>query len=346
MEVGKINKKSMFNWEININYFKDLSVKDELRSPIFFRNSSDEYNNKWQLKLYPKGATKSDKGFFSLYLTNVSSKEVTATFSLSLLNQNSHNLELYKLVENHLFKENSEENWGFSKFIEESYVMDPNNELVRYNKLTICCIITIENNKKESEVERKEKVDLAKKLNRLKFLDDFEKVMTNEEFSDVKIKVGEKNFHLHKCILVAHSDVFETMFRSDMIEKNQNIVTIEDASHEVLEEFFRFIYTGKVSDNIRGMICELLDVAEKYHVEELKQWCEEIMCKNLAIDNAVKYLYSAILFNAKKLEVDSMEFLTCHLKNFVDTPEFAQLGSKHPEVLIKIMKKQMNMEID
>ena len=44
------------------------------------------------------------------------------------------------------------------------------------------------------------------------------------KFSDIKIKVGLKEFHVHRCILSLSSEVFERMFLSDMIETRSNMI--------------------------------------------------------------------------------------------------------------------------
>ena len=56
------------------------------------------------------------------------------------------------------------------------------------------------------------------------------------KFSDIKIKVGDKEFHVHRCILSLASEVFERMFLSDMIETRSNIIEINDISDDICEE--------------------------------------------------------------------------------------------------------------
>ena len=48
------------------------------------------------------------------------------------------------------------------------------------------------------------------------------------KFSDIKIIIGTKEFHVHRCILSLSSEVFERMFLSDMIETRSNIIEIND----------------------------------------------------------------------------------------------------------------------
>lgn len=176
-----------------------------------------------------------------------------------------------------------------------------------------------------------------------KTFDDLGKLLKNDDLSDVKVTAADgKSFNLHKCILSARSIVFERMFKNDMKEKIQNTVEIEDFNYDVLEEFFQFIYTGKVSDNAENIICELLTASEKYCVEELKALCEKVMASKLDNKNAIDYLKSALMNNSEKVELDVINYLSLHIDDFIKAPEFDTLGFEQPKVLLKIIKKLRN----
>lgn len=319
MDIGVIVQKPPIHWEVNLDYFGGKEIGDALVSPLFKTNSV----NKWRLVLYPKGKNERCKGFLSLYLQNCSLVDVQATFSLSLMNQSNFKVENCGTVNNGFFKtQDSADNWGFLKFTKESFVMDPKNHFIRDNKLTILCNIEMEN----------------KILNKLKLSNDFEQLLTNQEFSDVIITAEGKNFYLHKCILTARSTYFQGMFKHDMKEKIQNAVEIEETKYEVLEELFRFIYSGKISDNAMNMICEILTAAEKYCVDDLKDLCTDMMSNCLSESNALAFLNSAIINNAEKLESSIINYVSSNLDDFVFSEEFNRLGCQYPTVLIKIMQ--------
>lgn len=332
MEAGEIAKVPSFRWEINIDCFDGKNVGDVIRSPTFFSHTGGSINT-WELQLYPKGSSEDKKNYLSLFLRNLSEKEVTATFTLSLLNQNNIEVDNCPAVENHLFK--SKYYWGFERFFSESFIRDKNKNVLKDNKLTVLCTIIV---KEATNKENKEDIHSTKKnATKLKILDDYEKVFSNEEFSDVTITAEGKSFHLHKCILTARSTFFEGMFRNDMKEKIENKIEIKDIRYEVLEEFFRFIYTGKVRETDK-IICELLTAAEKYSIEELKVVCEDIMSNNLKKNNAIEYLDSAIMNRAEKIESAAVKFISLNIENFIEDLEFEELGTKHPKVLLKIIK--------
>lgn len=336
MTVGELGVKiPIFRWDIDVSQFENRNVGYYLKSPEF--STYGRLSNKWNLWLYPKGSKEgSCKGYLSLYLNNICSQERTVSYSFSILNQKNVKVNGSIVVKNHIIKSGS--GHGFEKFIEESYIMDPLNNVLRNNKLTILCNVILIDNDIENETEAQNK----KNSSRLSDLDSFEKLLTNNNFSDVTIVANKKKYHLHKCILSLRSTVFDAMLRNDMREKNQNTVEIEDIRAEVLDELFLFMYTGKCN-KIGEVVCELLMAAEKYCVEALKLLCEETMSSNLNIDNCVYYLKLALLSNTEKLKKNAMWWISSHLECLIENPEFNEFGKQHPEMLIEIMKTPFSL---
>lgn len=338
MSEGKIVEERIprFRWEIDANSLNNKPVGRYLLSPIFFTkfisNDLEKFKNIWQLKLFPKGGNEDYAGFVSLYLFNLSNRDITVTFSVSLLNQNNEIVEVQS-AENQQFEANK--SLGFPTYVKKSFIFDSKNNIINNDKVTVLCEIILTKNsvrKKFNELTR-----------RLEEFDKFEKLMINNEFSDITVKAEGKIYHLHKCILTSCSDVFETMFKIDMKEKDQNLVEIDDIRSEVLDEFFRFIYTGKVN-KLMDTVGELLTAAEKYNVKSLKEFCEEKMCERLNNDNALQYLRLSLLNNSEKLKKSSINWLSLNLEEFLQKPEFNDLGMQQPELLLEVIKNHLCVE--
>lgn len=336
MSVGKIevNNPTYFKWIINTDSFASCTTGVSIKSPRFYNLDYEFKKNEWRLEFYPKGNILSfteANNYVSVFLAHLNENDINhVSFTISILNQD--NDIVVSQMASHNFK-TKEKDWGWSKFLEQSFMNDPKNKILKNNEeLVILCKIINTNNKKENEAE----FENMKNLNRLQDLTDFEELLMDKQFSDVTIRAENKSFYVHKCILALRSPVFKVMFDHDMMEKNQNAVEIEDIKCEVLQEFLQFIYTGKVND-IEKIVDELLITAEKYDVKGLKKLCEETMCRNLSCNNALEYLDLAILNNSEKLKNDSIEFISLYLENIIKTPEFDKL--EDPKLLKEIMKK-------
>ncbi|XP_065209104.1 speckle-type POZ protein-like isoform X1 [Planococcus citri] len=133
-------------------------------------------------------------------------------------------------------------------------------------------------------------------------------------FKDLTISVKEKNYLVHKAILAIRSSVFDAMFRNDMQESSKNRIVINDLEEEIFEEMLHYIYTGKTK-NLDELAFELLPVANKYDLKELRIMCENVLLKKLSADNAVKILILADVHHAEGLKKGTLEFIKV---NFAD----------------------------
>lgn len=104
-------------------------------------------------------------------------------------------------------------------------------------------------------------MDYENKLNKLS--DDFGSLMSDSIHSDFTIIVKTKEFKVHKVVLSVRSPVFNTMFRSDMMEAADNIVKINDVEPCTFEQLLIFIYSGKIPEDLDYYAMDLFVAADK-----------------------------------------------------------------------------------
>ena len=103
-------------------------------------------------------------------------------------------------------------------------------------------------------------------------------------FSDVKVIIGTQTFYAHKNILAALSRYFAAMFESSMKEVEEGEIRITDIFANIMQEIFRFIYTGKINVGIT-MITDLFIVADMYGLDVLLAIYKEAIISNMILDN-------------------------------------------------------------
>jgi len=114
-------------------------------------------------------------------------------------------------------------------------------------------------------------------------------------------------------------------------------VIIDDISDAFLI-MLKFIKTGALPERICRddvKISELLAVAYRYDVKDLKIICERYLVRNINIINAMKYLDIAIKFEAKNLEEHTMAFIKFNLDELMETEEFEELPRPYLRKLMK-----------
>lgn len=103
------------------------------------------------------------------------------------------------------------------------------------------------------------------------------------------------------------------MFNTNMMEKEFNTVEIAEFDDEVVRGMLEYIYTGE-SDIMVERAPDLLQVAEKYDLPQLKEDCEFYMADNLNVENAAEVLVMAHMYNATHLKprvIDYINRLVC-----------------------------------
>ncbi|XP_043287882.1 speckle-type POZ protein-like [Venturia canescens] len=141
-------------------------------------------------------------------------------------------------------------------------------------------------------------------------LRNMETMLNKKTLCDVTFVFGWKKLPAHKAVLAAQSKVFEMMFQSEMKEKETSTVEITDIKAEVFEKFLAYLYIGEVK-NLENMAVEMILVADKYEVYDLKQLCEKHMLVNLCDKNAVEYLIIADKLCCKTLKTRAINLLKC-----------------------------------
>ncbi|XP_065204217.1 speckle-type POZ protein-like [Planococcus citri] len=219
---------------------------------------------------------------------------------------------------------------GYPYFIskKELFDPDPNNKLLIDDTLTVFCELEFAPMDEYTNVPHlqdgvKDTIadNLPKRLQRL---------LHDQTLVDVTFVVDGKNFGAHKSILAACSPVFEAMFKHDMQENRSNKVNISDIRSEVFEEFLQFMYTDK-TPNCK-LVTELFVVADKYQVEGLRVLCEEMIWKELTVENAINLLFFADLHKAKGLLTRVAFYIKTNPANLTSTQSWKNAILTHPHL--------------
>jgi len=132
----------------------------------------------------------------------------------------------------------------------------------------------------------------------------------DEEFSDVTFLVQGRRVYGHKMVLSIVSDCFRAMFTTGFRESEALEIEIPDCSHAAFVAVMEYIYTGALPccdllnngtaagvgggqpqdpDGNLGRVVEMLELADRFILDHLKQICETLLqpCVNA---DTVEYL--------------------------------------------------------
>jgi len=168
--------------------------------------------------------------------------------------------------------------------------------------------------------------------------------------TDITFKVVDKedqvvaNLEAHKMIVALHSDHFKNALYGSGVnfkEDREGIMVIKETTKDAFEDFLGFLYEKKIdfkSKNL-GELFEILNLAERYQVRELKDMTVEVF-KNIpiAMDNVVDMAATAEEFShfdamSKAVYSRCVAFIEGHFTSAQSVIEFIQRNEDKATVM-------------
>lgn len=165
-------------------------------------------------------------------------------------------------------------------------------------------------------------------------VNDLERFMLDQQSKDVKFLVENQEIDAHKQIVAARSEVFAAMFSADMVERRTNRVALPDISVKCFKALLRFIYTNECDSDDASE--ELLYVADKYAIEELKVRVADLMLKTITCENALSLL---ILFDRFQVVVErkmAFNFVVANKEAVLTSARRYQFQDQHPKLAFEV----------
>lgn len=344
--VGEITHsgKSTYYWKIpNFSKYSDIGALNYVVSPVFCTSNNGE-GFKWQLKYDTMGSPMSTRKFICLAIECFSDDFLMATITAGIL-KNNNAIVMDETIE---YRKHHIAGY-FLKLADQGFIMNPANGILNDDVLTFFCKIEMGTDYplpvfdfhisgiEDKSSDKNNDLQSHKVRLRLEDFDDFENLLSDPDFSDVKISIENKTVMAHKCILAKRSPVFSAMFRSDMRELRNNDVEVKDIKYDIFMELLRFIYSGKVNQ-LQVIAMDLLVAADMYQLENLKILCEIELMKQLGVDNAVQILKLADKHRVERLKKQAIGYIVENKKDIFDQAEFYGMGHELTYEVCQAMK--------
>ena len=160
--------------------------------------------------------------------------------------------------------------------------------------------------------------------------------------SDAVLKVENREFNVHKVILVARSPVFASMFTHDLAEKNTNIVDIPDCAAESFEIFLHYLYSGNVETLSASNVYDVYYAADKYRVDDLKKMCVKFMTKNISVETFSDIIALSLRHGESKLQKLAGDFFSQNIKKIIKTVQWQKYLAENPTQANELLIKALN----
>lgn len=168
--------------------------------------------------------------------------------------------------------------------------------------------------------------------------ENFKSLFTHKDTCDVILRVKERDFHAHKTVLMARSNVFASMFHHDSLENQTGIITIPDCDPDSFHQFLEYLYSGKLDDISFQDVLHLYSTSDKYNVQELKTFCVEYMTQNLNEDSVCDVVILSDLYEETALFSAAQDFFNKNANKIVETPHWENLMKKNYRLANRLIK--------
>ncbi|XP_078372016.1 kelch-like protein 11 [Oculina patagonica] len=151
----------------------------------------------------------------------------------------------------------------------------------------------------------------------------------NEQFCDVILEVGsgddQARLKAHRIVLCAASPFFFNVLNSDMKEKKEGVIRLEETSKAVMEEVLEYLYTGHVDINEHNAF-DLLHVADFLIVPSLKELSSKFISQTLSSSDCIKTYYFAEGYQCPELQKSARDFAFANFMDVTKSDDFLDLS--------------------
>ena len=168
-------------------------------------------------------------------------------------------------------------------------------------------------------------VDMMKRLDSLR---------RNEQFCDVILEVGsgddQARFQAHKIVLCAASPFFNNALNSDMKEKKEGVIRLEETTKAVMEEVLEYMYTGHIDINEQNVF-DLLKIADYLVISSLKILSSDFILQTLSPSSSFMAYYYAGMYLDPALEKIAQRVTFLNFLEAAESDDFLNLSVKQVE---------------
>ncbi|CAN9511571.1 unnamed protein product [Ophioblennius macclurei] len=141
---------------------------------------------------------------------------------------------------------------------------------------------------------------------------------------DFTIKVQDKSFPCHRCVLAACSDFFRAMFEVNMRERDDGSVTLGNQNPVAIGAFLDFAYSGEtlISDSNVDMLFQLSSFLQ---VPVLSKACSDFLIGTMDLCNCLSLLSLAEGYGSAALLQSAKDFVMENFFELSQTQDFLEM---------------------
>jgi len=155
-------------------------------------------------------------------------------------------------------------------------------------------------------------------------------MLSDKDSCDVFLAAGteaSEEVAAHKCVLASRSSYFRALFSSEFRERIEGRVILEDITFEQLTYLLNFIYADDWLVEDADFAFEMVPIADRFSVLDLKRLCERTLICAMSVENVARIFSLADKYSCTRLRSRALVFMTdsANFHLVMKTATFAEL---------------------
>ena len=131
----------------------------------------------------------------------------------------------------------------------------------------------------------------------------------------------------HRIMLCAASPFFHNTLNSDMKEKKEGVIRLEEMSKAVMEEVLEYLYTGHVDINEHNAF-DLLAAADYFIIPSLKDLCGKVILQGMSLSNCIAAYCLGVKYQCEEVKKGTRDFIHANFVPVAETEGFLNLSKE------------------
>ena len=166
-------------------------------------------------------------------------------------------------------------------------------------------------------------------------------IFSDVKTADVEVIAGNEKFYCNKDILSARCAVYKNMLGPNTLESESNTIEVREVPAEAVESMLKFIYSGEIPDGPEMLTLDLLNLAEMYLLDHLKEACLKSLIESLEVSSCISTFILADRYppiGGVYLREVVIKFMKCKAGEVVDLEDWDKLVDNHPALAKELMR--------
>nr|XP_039258062.1 kelch-like protein 12 [Styela clava] len=138
---------------------------------------------------------------------------------------------------------------------------------------------------------------------------------------DFDVKVGDKSFRAHRCVLAASSGYFKAMFSSKMKESRDGFIDMKNVDQNGISQCIEFMYKGGANLKME-YVQQILQASNLLQMVSLTNFCFHYLETNLSRTNCLSVINLAQAYDRHDVKEQAEHVLITNFKSVISSEMF------------------------